>query len=161
MHGMRRIVIAMATLTLLLAACGKSSSKTTASSSSGGPPVGLTGQVNNKGDKDLTGKTSGALEVNSFYFEPTFVKATPSTTLQLELSNVSKTTHTFTIDALQINEELPAGAKHTVAVTVPATGALRWYCRFHAGQGMQGSVYTKAGDPITNTPPTTGAGIRY
>jgi plastocyanin len=160
---MRRILIATATLTLLLTACGKSSSKTTAgsSSSSGGAPVSLTGQVNDKGNKDLAGNSSAALEVNNFYFEPTYVKAAPGTTVQLELSNVSKTTHTFTIDALHIDEELPAGAKHTVAVTVPTTGALRWYCRFHAGQGMQGAVYTKAGDPVTDTPPTTGMGVRY
>jgi plastocyanin len=159
---MRRIVIAMATLAVLLAACGSKSAKTSASSSSSTPPVSLSGQVNNKGDKDLGGKTTSELEVDNFYFEPTYMKATPGTTLQLELSNVSKTTtHTFTIDALKIDEELPPGAKHTIAVTVPATGALRWYCRFHSGQGMQGAVYTKAGDAVTDTPPTTGVGIRY
>ena len=161
---MRRIVIATATLALLLAACGKSSSKTSAGSSpttASGPPVSLTGQVNDKGTKDLAGKSSAEVEVDNFYFNPTFVKAAPGTTVQMELSNESKTTHTFTIDALHIDEQLPAGAKHTIAVTVPATGALRWYCRFHAGQGMQGAVFTKAGDSVTNTPPTTGVGITY
>src|SRR5438105_848664 len=116
---MRRIVIAMASLALLLAACGKSSSSSSKSSSSGSPPVSLSGQVNDKGTKDYT-KGSGEIEVDSFYFNPTYVKAAPGSTLQLELSNESKTTHTFTIDALKIDEEVPAGAKHTVAVTVPA-----------------------------------------
>jgi plastocyanin len=159
---MRRIVIAVATLAVLLAACGGKSAKTSSGSSSSSPPVRLSGQVNDKGNKDLAGKTTAELEIDNFYFEPTYMKAAPGTTVQLELSNVSKTTtHTFTIDALKIDEELPPGAKHTIAVTVPATGALRWYCKFHAGQGMQGAVYTKAGDAVTDTPPTTGVGIRY
>ena len=145
---MRRISIVLVLIvTLGAGACGNSKKEGTASS--GGPPVKLSGKVNNHGAKDVSCSSGSApveVEQDDFYFEPTFIKTAPSQKVEVELKNEGKATHTFTIDSLSVDEEVPAGSTKTVSLTLPSSGAVAFYCRFHKGQGMQGALYFKAGD---------------
>jgi plastocyanin len=117
------------------------------------PPVTLQGKVNNKSTATVKkGKIS--VEADDFYFKPTFL-------------------HTFTIDALGVDQTLNPDQKATVTVTLPASGATNFYCRFHGptgtNQGMQGAFFSKKGDTVTTggaaaasagsapTPTTTGS----
>lgn len=71
----------------------------------------------------------------------------------MSLKNDGKTQHTFTIDGLGIDQTLNPGQKATVMVTLPASGATNFYCRFHgpqgSNQGTQGAFFSKAGDSVT------------
>ena len=118
------------------------------------PPVTLEGKVNNKGEKTVKkGKIS--VEADDFYFKPTFLKAKPGTTVTVSLKNEGKTQHTFTSDALGVDQTLNPDQKATVTVTLPASGATNFYCRFHGptgtgtNQGMQGAFFSKNGDTVT------------
>ena len=116
------------------------------------PPVTLQGKVTNKGTATVkNGKVT--VEADDFYFKSTFLKAKPGTTVTVSLKNEGKTQHTFTIDALGIDQTLNAGQKATVAVALPASGATNFYCRFHGpqgtNQGMQGAFFSKNGDTVS------------
>src|SRR5256886_8678800 len=87
---MRKILVVLAIVSIVAGACGGSSKKSSSGGSSSGStsatPVKLSGIVTNKGTKTLSG---GSIEVeqDDFYFKPTFVKATPGTTVTVELHN--------------------------------------------------------------------------
>jgi plastocyanin len=62
-------------------------------------------------------------------------------TMTFTLTNAGDATHTFTIDELDVDEELAPGATAEVQADLPSDGGqLRFYCRFHAAQGMEGTI---------------------
>lgn len=112
------------------------------------PPVALQGAVTNHGSTDVTSMGSVVslkIEQDDFYFDPTFVKASPGARVVAELENEGAVPHTFTIDSLGVDKEVPAGHEADVTFTLPSSGVVRFHCRFHAGQGMQGAFYFVAG----------------
>jgi plastocyanin len=153
---MRHIVAAGTALACLaLVGCGKDGGSSTGPEASNGAttpaasaPVALSGTVNDHGTKDLAGKDELELEQDDFYFGPTYIKAAPGAQVKVKLANEGSTAHTFTIDALHVDQTLKAGEHRDVTVTLPATGAVAFYCRFHKGQGMQGAIYVNAGDTV-------------
>jgi plastocyanin len=155
---MRRIVVLIALTAVVVAGCG-SDKKTTAgagsssSSSSGsgpgsGAPVSLPGSTNADGGQGDA--TSGSIEVEleDFYINPTFIKASPGAKVKLSLKNTGGSPHTFTSTALGVDETLQPGASKDVDVTMPASGATEFHCRFHQSGGMQGAFFFKAGDAL-------------
>jgi plastocyanin len=121
-------------------------SEETEGTTGGSAPVALEGTVNNKGTEEVGDEAQ--LELDDYYFEPTFLKASPGATVHVELENEGDDTHTFTIDALGIDQEVAAGESATVDVTLPQEGAVRFYCRFHGDQGMQGAFFFNEGDAV-------------
>lgn len=104
------------------------------------PPVSLSGTVNNHGTKTASG--SMEVELDDFYFGPTFIKATAGQKITIELHNEGSTAHTLTSTELgNVDEELAPDAKKTITVTAPASGSALFFCRFHRGTGMQGAVF--------------------
>jgi plastocyanin len=139
----RPFLLLAASLLLLAAACGDDDSGGSSDTTAGSPPpVSLEGKVNDHGTKDLGTATELELEADDFYFGPTYIKAAPGSTVKVNLTNEGSSKHTFTIDGTDINQELEPEATATVDVTVPASGGLSFYCRFHRSQGMQGSFFT-------------------
>ena len=165
MHGRRTsLLVAMAALAALtLTACGGSDEGGTASGSGSGsgstpaqaygagssaateaeasssPPVALQGDVNAHGTTTVSGD-SLEVELDDYYFEPTYIQGQPGQTVELELHNEGTASHTFTIDDQDVDEQLAADGSATVEVTIPDSRFVRFYCRFHAGQGMQGAL---------------------
>jgi len=133
---MRRLCVILALLALGAAACGSSSDK---ESSAGTPPVSLAGTTTNHGTK--TASSSMEVEIDDFYFGPTFIKAKAGEKITLELKNEGKAVHTFTSTDLNVDEQLAAGASKKITITAPQTGHALFFCRFHQGQGMQGAVF--------------------
>lgn len=161
---MRKILLVTAVLLLIGAACGDDSpdasssttggeESTTTTVASGEAPVDLGSEVNNHGTKDLTGSEI-EVELDDFYFGPTFIKASPSTTITVQLKNEGTSPHTFTIDSLGVDEELQPGDSTDVSVDLPASGATAFYCRFHQSQGMQGAFFFNEGDTVSATSST-------
>jgi plastocyanin len=135
------IFLAASALTLAMVGVAPASAKTT-------KPVTLDGKVNNKGTKDISKKKAAKLEIEAddFYFSPTFVKVQPGEKVTIELKNEGSATHTFTSDALNIDQQLSSGKSKKVKVTVPSSGtAFQFHCDFHESMGMQGAFFTKAG----------------
>ncbi|MEY2404902.1 MAG: Cupredoxin-like domain [Acidimicrobiaceae bacterium] len=117
----------------------------------------LTGNVTNKGTKDLSGSEI-EVELDNFYFSPTFIKGgTPGAKVTVHLKNDSTTPHTFTSSALGVDQQLGAGEAKDVQITLPQSGATEFHCRFHQqSNGMQGAFFFKDGDSPAGA--GTGAG---
>jgi plastocyanin len=98
-------------------------------------------EATSHGSEDVTGTDEVELELDDFYFEPTVLEGEAGQTLTVSMFNEGDAAHTFTIDELQIDEELQPGDEGVTAeVTFPDSGALVFYCRFHVGGGMLGGL---------------------
>jgi plastocyanin len=161
----RKLSVILTAAFLLLAACGnddggdvresgsssgsESGSEASGSTSSEEPPVSLEGEVNDHGTADVQNDEI-ELELDDFYFGPTFVKGTPGENVTVDLSNEGDATHTFTSDALGADEEVDPGDSSSVTVTLPADGAVEFHCRFHESQGMKGAFFFNPGDQVAS-----------
>jgi plastocyanin len=135
---MRRLVVVLVAI-VLSAACGGSDDS--AETGGGSPPVSLAGTTNDHGTAAATAELE--MELDDFYFGPTFVSATAGQAFTLELENEGKEPHTFTSTALGIDEQLEPGQKRTVRVTAPQSGVALVICRIHQALGMQGAIFVK------------------
>jgi plastocyanin len=168
---MRQGVVIGACGLLLLAAAGCGSSSTgsgggTTTEASGGGQRTVAGlNANDHGTKTVAGNGKTEVELDDFYFKPTVLEGKPGQKVRLELKNEGKTEHTFTIDSQGIDQDLQPGDKAEVTVTIPKSGAVSFYCKFHKGSGMAGAL-TVSGQSggtggMTNTGSSGGGGGGY
>jgi plastocyanin len=151
----------------LVAGCGgsSSSSSSTESSSSGGGKKTIAGvQANDHGTKTASSSGKTEVELDDFYFEPTVLQGKPGEQVELELKNESKVEHTFTIDSQGVDQDLQPGDEAEVMVTIPKSGAVSFYCKFHKISGMAGALAASGatgGMPGTGGTTTGGGGKGY
>jgi plastocyanin len=151
---MRRIGVVIGLLggaAIVWAGCGDDSSDDDASSGTRAretTTATLSGTVNDEGSRDIAGDGENPtveVEVDDFYFEPTYLASAAGQRVTVELRNDGDAAHTYTIDSLQVDEELDPGAEASVEVLLPDGGAtLEYFCRFHESRGMRGA-FTFAG----------------
>jgi plastocyanin len=121
---------------VFLAACGGSSSKT---SSSGGKHTIAGVSANDHGTKQVSSSGS-TIELDNYYFAPTVLKGKAGQKVKLQLKNTSGTEHNFSIDAQHVSKDLPPGKQATVTVTIPTSGQISFYCKYHKALGMAGAL---------------------
>ena len=156
---MRKILPLVFALCLIAAACGDggsdggdtnaSSRSTTSEAGNGGgtsgsassmaKAAGLTGKTNDHGQGKVADGKSIEVEMDDTYFEPTFIEAPAGATFTVELANEGDMPHTFTVDSLDIDEQLDPGDKTEVEVTMPSSST-GFHCNFLAQMGMQGGL---------------------
>ena len=157
------LVAPVVALVLVLASCGDddgadvresggesgtgSESGSASGTASGQPPVSLEGTVSDHGVGEIENDEL-ELELDDNYFAPTFARGTPGAEVTVELVNEGNATHTFTSDALGVDEELGGGDTSSVTITLPEEGAVEFHCRFHEGQGMKGAFFFNEGDQV-------------
>jgi plastocyanin len=144
---MKRGVVIVAGCVLLLAAAGCGSSS---SSSSGGTTTeehGVGGQraiggvnANDHGTKAVEDNGKTEVELDDFYFEPTVLEGKAGQKVTLELKNEGNTEHSFTIDSQSVDQDLGPGEEAEVDVTIPKSGVVSFYCKFHKSSGMAGAL---------------------
>jgi plastocyanin len=168
---MKRGVVIVAACLLLLAAagCGSSSSSssggttTEGSGGGGGGQKTIAGvQANDHGTKVVEAKGKTEVELDDFYFKPTVLEGKPGEKVKLELKNEGNTEHSFTIDSQGIDQDIQPGDEAEVDVTIPKSGVVSFYCKFHKSSGMAGAlaVTGQSGGTggMTDTGTTTGGG---
>jgi plastocyanin len=144
MKQLSAAVAVAAAVLVSLAMVGAGAGATTAAKG-GNNPVKLTGKVNVAGTATATGGAV-AIQMTDFAFNPTFVKVPSGTTsITVSLTNNGQHQHTFTMPSQSVDQVLNPGQSATVTVTVPKSGAVMFYCRFHKQLGMQGAFFTKKG----------------
>jgi plastocyanin len=118
-------------LALVATACSKSEGGTTT----------IAGQkANDHGTKDVSGESSVELEQDNFYFEPTILKGSPGQELTIELSNEGSALHNFSIPDQSIDQDVQPDTKGEVTVTLPDSGTLVFFCKYHQSRGMVGAL---------------------
>jgi plastocyanin len=169
---MRRAVTAatvVGVLAVAVAGCGgygKSKSGEGGSTSSGGEGGGgqtvIAGvKANNHGSKTVS-ENEAKVELDDFYFEPTVLKGKPGQRVTLELENEGKVEHNFSIGSQSLDKDLEAGEDAKVTVTIPKSGVVSFYCKYHKAMGMAGALATSGSHDMsgggggTNTRTSTG-----
>jgi plastocyanin len=155
-----RPFVGVLALAIVTAACGGSSSgtggsssATTAASSASSEPAASPssggGQItigsdtaNDHGTKDVSGQASFAVEMNDFFFNPTVITGTPGQSLKLELKNDGSALHNFTLSDQSIDQDVQAGEDTSVMVTIPQSGFVEFFCKYHRSLGMVGELKT-------------------
>jgi plastocyanin len=98
-------------------------------------------EATNHGSAKVAGQDEFELELDDNYFGPTVLKGEADQTITLTLHNEGQNPHTFTVDDVNVDEELQPGDEGvTVDIAFPPSGSLTFYCRFHRGSGMLGSL---------------------
>ena len=128
---------ALLCLAVLVAGCG-GSKKSAASESEGMKKTRAGVSANDHGTKQVSGMTE--VELDDYYFEPTVLKGKPGQKVTLELKNEGKTEHNFSIDAQKIDKDLEPGKSAMVSVTIPQSGQISFYCKYHKSRGMAGAL---------------------
>jgi plastocyanin len=92
------------------------------------------------GSSDGGGSSSGNAEVGmtEYYFQPAKVQDAAGKTLTLTLKNTGTVEHNFTLDEQNVSKDVEPGEQGEVTVTVPDSGQLVFYCKYHRQRGMTG-----------------------
>jgi uncharacterized cupredoxin-like copper-binding protein len=97
------------------------------------------------------------IELNDIYFEPETVTIAANTPVTVTLTNSGAAPHNFSIDQLQIDQDVQPGETKTITITAPA-GTYQFYCNVpgHKEAGMVGTLTVAApgGAPAGGESPT-------
>jgi predicted lipoprotein with Yx(FWY)xxD motif len=130
---------AVGLLALLVAACGGGDDK---------KDVAL-GNItaSDHGTKDVSKDSTIELEVDSNYFEPTFLRGEPGQKLTVKLSNESSALHNFSVPSQAIDQDLQSKEDASIDVTFPQSGVLLFLCKYHTSAGMNGELLVGDAEP--------------
>jgi plastocyanin len=112
------------------------------------------------GTRDVSARVRRRVMQFDAYFEPTFLRAEPGKQFTLRIENRGREAHNFSIPSLGIDRDVPPGSPLVdIPVTFPADGALRFFCKLHADQGMNGQLQVgpaaPSASPVVPSPSPT------
>jgi YVTN family beta-propeller protein len=119
-------------------------------------PTHGTVTISDHGTLEVKGQTTVELEADEYYFKPTFLQGVPGQRLKLEIENESGTLHNISLPEQHLDMDILPKGKVTVEVIFPASGAVRFFCKFHEALGMHGVL--RVGDAAQ---PAASTGARH
>src|SRR6266542_3216260 len=151
-----RVAGVFGVVVLLLAACGGSKKSESAGEGEGKKATIAGVSANDHGSKQVSGKTE--VELDDYYFEPTVLKGKPGAKVTLELKNAGKVEHNFSIDSPKIDKDIDSGESATITVTIPQSGEVSFYCKYHKSMGMAGALATRGSNDVSGAGSGTSTG---
>lgn len=133
----RTLAVLVAVLALAAAGCGGGSNE---SAEEGGTTTVAGVAAADHGTKDASGMEELDVELDDDYFEPTVITGTPGESVKLELENEGGDEHNFTLESQNLDQDVEAGEKAEVTVTIPQSGQVSFYCKYHKQLGMAGAL---------------------
>ena len=153
------VIVAAIGLLLALAAAGCGGTSSSSESTSGGAEGGkgkIAGQtVNNHGTKTVSGDEA-KMELDDYYFGPTLLRGKPGAKVKLELDNEGSTEHNLTIASQAVDKDVESGEDASVTVTIPKSGIVAFYCKYHRSMGMAGALTTDNASGMREITPGSG-----
>ena len=136
------VVITALSLLFVAAGCGGGSSSSSGDEGSEETSTTIMGtQVQSHGVKDVSNESEKVeVELDDNYFEPTTIKGTPGQQIRLQLENEGGAEHNFSLDEQGIDQDVDVGQDGEVDVTIPDSGELEFYCKYHRDIGMTGKL---------------------
>ena len=92
------------------------------------------------GSRDISALRVVKMEADDYYFGPTFLRGKPGQRVRLRIENESGTLHNITIAGQQVDRDILPKQTIEVDVTMPASGAVTFTCKFHGPLGMNGQL---------------------
>src|SRR5215510_16456167 len=118
---------------------GPGGERTTPAPAASSPTQG-TVTISDHGILEVKGQTTVEVEADEYYFKPTFLQGAPGQRLQIEIENESGTLHNISLPEQRLDMDIPPKGKVLVEVVFPASGAVRFFCKFHEALGMHGAL---------------------
>jgi plastocyanin len=145
------VVIAALSLLFVAAGCGGGSKSSEGSEETTSTTIMGT-QVESHGTKDVSSE-SGKVEIELYdnYFEPTVLKGKPGQMVELELKNEGSATHSFTLAEQNVDKVIQPGDETETDVKFPASGELKFECKFHGAEGMIGALQSSSASSSSTT----------
>jgi plastocyanin len=146
---MKTITALLSIGALALAACGSSNNNSSSSTSStssttaaaGGGGGGYGSGSSKTAKVSSSGSGSTEVEMDDNYFKPKTITGKAGSTVKIELKNEGGNEHNFKIDSQkQADADVAPGKTATVSVKIPTSGTVQFYCEYHKGLGMVGTV---------------------
>ena len=106
-------------------------------------PVKLDGKVSNHGTRTVQSGATTRVLLQDTSYNPTFIVGPPDGRITLTLQDQGFHAHTFTAPDLNLDLTLAPNTSQTVTVTLPRSGVVSFYCRFHVDKGMQGAFVVR------------------
>jgi len=131
------LLLVTALAVVLAAGCGGGSDE---GESEGGTTTIAGVAASDHGTADATGEDELSVELDDNYFEPTVIKGSPGQKLKLELENEGNAEHNFRLADQNIDQDVEAGEKAEVTVTIPESGEISFVCKYHEQLGMAGAL---------------------
>jgi plastocyanin len=146
------VVITALSLLFVAAGCGGSSSSSSDESEGTTSTTIMGSQVESHGTKDVS-TASGKVEIELYdnYFEPTILKGKPGQMVEVELKNEGNATHSFTLADQSVDKVIQPGDETETDVKFPASGELKFVCKFHGAEGMIGALQSSAASSSSST----------
>ena len=92
------------------------------------------------GTLDVGTAAEVTLRADDYYFAPTFLRGRPGQHLRLNVENLASTLHNLSMPSLGVDRDLPPLGHVALEVTVPVTGPVAFFCKFHGPLGQNGQV---------------------
>jgi plastocyanin len=74
-------------------------------------------------------------------FQPKAITGKGGSTVKVVLKNTGSREHNFKIDSEKgVDADVEPGKSATVTVKIPTSGTVQFYCEYHKGLGMVGTV---------------------
>lgn len=155
---MKKITLALTLGSLALAACGSSSDNSSQSADAGSAATNTTaaasstpsyGGAYSGGSKSSSSSSASSTASGSKvteamydnYFGTKTISGKPGAKVTVKLVNKGSNEHNFKIDSQKgVDADVDAGETKTVTLTIPKSGSVQFYCEYHKGIGMVGSV---------------------
>lgn len=102
-------------------------------------------EANDHGTEDVSGSDSAEFEMDDYYFEPTVVQGEPGQKVTLEAFNEGDEEHNLTIEDQDIDEDLESDEETEIEVTIPESGTVVFFCKYHESRGMRGALQATSG----------------
>jgi plastocyanin len=131
-----KLALLTAVLLLIAAGCGGGSEE----GAEGGTTTVAGVAASDHGTTDAAGEEELKVELDDNYFEPTVIKGSPGQSLKLELENEGQAEHNFTLEDQGIDQDVEASEEAEVTVTIPESGEVSFYCKYHKSLGMAGAL---------------------
>jgi plastocyanin len=138
---MKKITALLVVAALGLAACGSGDDNSSSASNGGGGGYG-SGKSTTSSSNAATSTGSGEVKLGMVdnKFQPATITGKAGSTVKVELKNSGGAEHNFTIESQKVDKDVEPGEDATVSVKIPASGTVQFFCEYHKGLGMVGTV---------------------
>jgi plastocyanin len=110
------------------------------------------------GGGSSSGSGKSEVGMSDYFFQPGQVVGGAGKEITIELTNTGTVEHNFTLDQQNVSKDVEPGEEGEVTVTVPKSGTLTFYCKYHRARGMTG-VLSSSTKPTSST--TTSSSSDY
>ena len=140
---MKKITALLGLLVLVgaIAGCGSSSSASSNTTAASGGGYGSAASTKTTAATTSSGSAKSALVMKDDYFQPKVISGKPGSTVTVDLKNEGNNEHNFKITGQpKADADVAPGKTGTATVKIPASGTVQFFCEYHKGLGMVGTV---------------------